>query len=520
MSKIRRALLSVSDKTNLVELARGLRELGVELLSSGGTGALLDREGIPVQSVSDATGFPEILDGRVKTLHPRIFGGILARDTPEHRAQLQAQDIVAIDLVVVNLYPFSETLRNETSTPQQIIEKIDIGGPSMVRAAAKNFERVAVVVDPSDYESLLAALRDGDGGLTEETRRQYAAKAFAHTAEYDATIANYFQLSMDEAGDKMAELPEVISLQLKKIQDLRYGENPHQGAAFYKVSGYAGNDISKQYEKLQGKALSYNNIVDVDAAWAVVRDLPQTAVAVIKHTNPCGAACEVGGDPAAVFRRAKATDPLSSFGGIVAVNQPVTEALAAELSEMFLEVVVAPDFEAAALAKLARKKNLRLLRWKDSAALPFQLRSTAGGFLAQRWDQAVEDLKRAEVATKRAPTEAELRDLAFAWVICKHVKSNAIVYAKAGQLLGVGAGQMSRVDSVKIAAMKAQLPLHGAVMASDAFFPFRDGLDEAASVGISAVVQPGGSIRDAEVIAAADEHGVAMIHTGVRHFKH
>ncbi len=512
---IRRAVLSVFDKAGLIELATGLRRHGVELLSSGGTAAQLGERGIPVRSISDYTGAPEILDGRVKTLHPKISGGILARPTPAHEAELREHGIAPIDLVVVNLYPFEQTLARGASR-DETVEMIDIGGPTLIRAAAKNHERAAVVVDPADYAGLLAELDETGGSLSEATRRRLAGKAFAHTAAYDAAIAGFFQ---DEAQDRF---PERLTLPLRRAQGLRYGENPHQGAALYVNPRSCIDPAIVACEQLQGKELSYNNILDADAALGLVLDLPGNAVCIIKHTNPCGAATRNDGDLAEAFRQARATDPVSAFGGIVACNGEVDAPLAAELRELFLEAVIAPGFSKDALATLAKKKALRLLRYPGVARRPGGLafRSVAGGILVQDADASVEELGAAKVVSSRAPTSEELRALDFAWRICKHVKSNAIVFAREGQLVGVGAGQMSRVDSVRLAAQKAQLPLAGTVCASDAFFPFRDGLDAAVEAGATAVVEPGGSIRDEEVIAAANERGVALLFTGARHFRH
>ncbi|MCA9669149.1 MAG: bifunctional phosphoribosylaminoimidazolecarboxamide formyltransferase/IMP cyclohydrolase [Myxococcales bacterium] len=513
---VRRAVLSVSNKDGLAELASALVEVGAELVSSGGTASRIAEAGLSVTKVSDYTGAPEILDGRVKTLHPRIFAGILARDTDDHNAQLQAQDVPPVDLVVVNLYPFEATIARADVTLDEAVEQVDIGGPSLVRAAAKNHERVAVVVDPADYARVIAAVKAG--GIDGALRRELAAKAFAHTAGYDAAISRWFAANIAPAEAAEAALPERITLELTRRQSLRYGENPHQAGAFYALPPAFGGD--EAFEQLRGKELSYNNLLDLDAAWAVVRDLPPVGVSVIKHSNPCGAAYIDGGAPAEVFRRARATDPTSAFGGIVGCNVEVDEEMARALKELFLEAVVAPGFSESALAVLAKKKNLRVIRRVDGAPPPYSLRSAAGGLLVQQSDLAIESLAGARVASKRQPGKEELDDLDFAWRMCKHVKSNAIVIAKGRALVGVGAGQMSRVDSVIIAARKAEVPTDGAVLASDAFFPFRDGVDKAAEAGIRAIVQPGGSKRDDEVIAAADEHGMAMVFTGVRHFRH
>jgi phosphoribosylaminoimidazolecarboxamide formyltransferase/IMP cyclohydrolase len=522
MAKIQRAILSVFDKHNLEELAGALHRRGVEILSSGGTARYLEERGIPVLAVEGYTGSPEILGGRVKTLHPRIFGGILARGTPEHLAQLEEQQTGLIDLVVVNLYPFSATVAEPGSTKDEIVEMIDIGGPSLIRAAAMNHERVTVVVDPADYGAVIEELEGGQGEIGEGTRRRLAGKAFAHTAAYDGAIVDYFEGLEQQTEEEDQQWPARRLLVLERIQQLRYGENPHQSAALYRDPSGGAKPAVVECEQLQGKKLSFNNYLDADAALNLVQDLPDTAVCILKHTNPCGAACNTTGDVVDAFKRAKATDPVSAFGGIVGSNTTVTGALAQELREIFIEAVVAPGYEPEALQILKKKKKLRLLRFPsgEQRVIGRQLRGVTGGILIQDFDGALEDLSQAEVVTKRPPTAGELAALDFAWRICKHVKSNAIVFAGEGQLLGVGAGQMSRVDSVALAATKAQLPLTGSVLASDAFFPFRDGLDRAVEAGATAVVQPGGSIRDKEVIEAADQHGVAMILTGVRHFRH
>ena len=519
MSRARRALISVSDKTAVVALGRALRRNGVELVSSGGTHALLSGEGIAVRAVSDVTGAPEMLDGRVKTLHPSIFGGILARDTPEHRADLERFGIAPFDIVVVNLYPFERTV-DAGADLDEAIETIDIGGPSLLRAAAKNHERVAVVVDPRDYDDLVARLEAGE--IDALYRRSLAARAFAHTAAYDAAVSNYFErLGTAEAA---SQLPQRVSVQLGLAQSLRYGENPHQAAGYYAITGAAQSSALLSYQQLQGTELSYNNLVDADAAWLLASELPDCAVAIIKHTNPCGVAAVLD-CPAEAFRRALAGDPVSAFGGIVAVNRPVTLEMAEELRKLFLELVIAPSFEAGAIAALKKKKKLRLLAMGDQQPSVHALgrigwASALGGILLQEQDGAVESVEAGTVATVRKPSALELAELQFAWIVCKHVKSNAIVFTAQRQLRGVGAGQMSRVDAVKLAKARAILPLEGSVAASDAFFPFRDGLDEVAAAGAVAVVQPGGSLRDAEVVAAADEHEIAMVFTGHRHFRH
>jgi phosphoribosylaminoimidazolecarboxamide formyltransferase/IMP cyclohydrolase len=534
MPKLRRALLSVSDKRGLVEFARGLAARGVELLSTGGTFKALADAGVAVRQVSDFTGAPEILDGRVKTLHPRVHGGILGRPTPAHEAEMKANGIEPIDLVCVNLYPFEATVAKPDVAFADAIENIDIGGPAMVRSSAKNHERVCVVVDPDDYADVLAELERGGGAVGDATRRRLATKAFAHTAAYDGAIAAYLSSIGDdpaypaghpsEAGPVRAEYPAIYGRQWHRLgEPLRYGENPHQTAAFYAdASAPAGPSIARA-AVLQGKQLSYNNILDCDAALGLSLDLPGASCVIIKHTNPCGAASAASCLEA--YRQARATDPTSAFGGIVAVSREVDDALAAELSETFLECVVAPSFSAAALERLASKKNLRLLavgpRPAGAPARPGHVvRSVAGGLLVQSADHGVAAAVDAKVVTKRPPTAEELVGLDFAWRVAKHVKSNAIVYCTGTRTAAVGAGQMSRVDSARIAMRKAELPLAGSVAASDAFFPFRDGLDVVAEAGCTAVIQPGGSVRDAEVIAAADERGLAMLFTGVRHFRH
>jgi phosphoribosylaminoimidazolecarboxamide formyltransferase/IMP cyclohydrolase len=524
VAKVQRALISVSDKKEIVEFSRGLSELGVEIVSTGGTAALLRQNKIAVKDVSEITGFPEMMDGRVKTLHPKIHGGILAlRDHPEHQAQMKAHGILPIDLVVVNLYPF-ETTVGRGAPFAEIVEQIDIGGPSMVRAAAKNHEHVAVIVDPEDYGPVLTELRNGSGKLSSETRFRLVCKAFRHTAHYDGAISAYLD-SLDE-NRKPAPWSRTLNFQFKKIQDLRYGENPHQQAAFYS-SGENGGVSVAQAKQVQGKELSFNNILDADAALGTVVEFSETAAAVIKHTNPCGAALSKK-SLADAFRKARASDPVSIFGGVIGFNRPVDEETANELKEIFLEIVIAPSFTAEARAILSSSKrllNIRLLEVdmgrKDEGG--YDLRRVKGGVLVQDWDRGTVDVRSCKIVTKRQPTVEEYEALDFAWRICRHVKSNAIVFTSRDQVLAVGAGQMSRVDSAKIAVMRAQthgLDLKGSVVASDAFYPFRDGVDAAAEAGAGAVIQPGGSIKDEEVIAAANEHGMAMIFTGMRHFRH
>ena len=528
MSKIRRALISVSHKEGLIEFGRKLCSHSVELVSTGGTARALRDAGLPVRDVSELTGFPEMLDGRVKTLHPRVHGGILAvRDNPEHRRQTEEQNIQFIDMVVVNLYPFQETIAQESVTVETAIENIDIGGPSMIRSAAKNFRDVVVVVDPSDYPAVADEMAETQGSVSLSTRLRLARRAFEITARYDAAITEFLTSSVqltDEtslAVDRGKRLPGVLAVVARKDADLRYGENPHQRAALYVPDSSAAGIATA--EKLQGKELSYNNLIDLDAAWLLVSDLGKvsgTACAIVKHTNPCGAAS--GSTCLEAFQKARSTDPVSAFGGIIGINTTVTEETARAIVETFFEAIVAPDYEPGALDVLGSKKNMRVTRIAagQRAASWFEIKTVSGGLLVQDRDHGTLDDCSLRVASKRQPAEDEMRALRFAWTCVKHVKSNAIVYAREGQLVGVGAGQMSRVDSVKLGAMKAQLPLAGTVMASDAFFPFRDGIDEAASTGITAVIQPGGSVRDSEVIAAADEHNLAMIFTGMRHFKH
>jgi phosphoribosylaminoimidazolecarboxamide formyltransferase/IMP cyclohydrolase len=524
MSK--RALLSVADKRGLPEFARALHERGYEIVSSGGTAAVLESEGVPVTRVSDVTGFPEILGGRVKTLHPKIHGGILARrHLPDDLSELERQEILPVDIVAVNFYPFEKTLAAGKPV-EEVLENIDIGGPSMLRAAAKNFKDVLAVADPEDYAVVLSSL---DEGVDLRTRLTLAAKAFAASSRYENAIATFLgRLGVDgdvvridtdsENAGSSESFPEELTLRFTKVQSLRYGENPHQSAAFYRdhALGVAGA------ETLHGKELSYNNILDLDAAWRLVRELPRArpAAVVIKHTNPAGAA--LGESLVDAYVSARATDPVSAFGGIVALNRPVDIATARELSSTFLEAIVSPAFEPEALELLTKKKNLRLLTVTDRDPLPWPGRNLCrvlGGLLVQDWDTEGRD-EAFEVVTERAPTQSQERALRLAWVAAKHVKSNAIVLAKDDALVGVGAGQMSRIDSCRIAVDKAQSSLEGSVAASDAFFPFRDGVDALADAGVVAIVQPGGSVRDDEVIAAANEREIAMALTRKRHFRH
>jgi phosphoribosylaminoimidazolecarboxamide formyltransferase/IMP cyclohydrolase len=517
--KIRRALLSVSDKDGLVDFARALQQHGVAILSTGGTAALLEKNGIKVTEVSAHTGFPEIMDGRVKTLHPKIHGGLLGRRNVDDQV-MREHGIEPIDLLVVNLYPFAATIARPDCTFEDAIENIDIGGPAMVRAAAKNHDRVAVVVDPADYAGIVAEISGADGGVPEQTRKRLAAKAFAHTATYDSAVASYLGRVTESSP---AEFPQSLALHFRKRMDLRYGENPHQAGAFYTAADAQGASISSA-KQLQGKTLSYNNIADGDTAFECVRQFDEPACVIVKHANPCGVA--VAADTLAAYEKAYKTDPTSAFGGIIAFNRALTvDTARAIIDRQFVEVIIAPEVESEALAICARRENVRVLTTSglNPGNLRHEYRSVNGGLLVQTRDDATVAKSGLKVVTKRQPTAAELDDLMFAWQVCKYVKSNAIIYARDRTTIGVGAGQMSRVVSSRIAAMKATdegLIVAGAVMASDAFFPFRDGLDVAAEFGIKAVIQPGGSMRDNEVIAAADEHGMAMVLTGMRHFRH
>src|ERR1700691_971034 len=527
MSKIQRAILSVTDKTGLVDFARQLSGLGIELVSTGGTAKLLRDSGIAVKDISELTGFPEMLDGRVKTLHPKVHGGILhRRENPAHVAAVGEHGIQPIDMVVVNLYAFEKTAGKPGVAFEELIENIDIGGPSMIRSAAKNFHDVAVVTSSADYPAIAEELSRTGGALALATKWQLAQKAFATTAAYDSAIASTLErISAASFQPKSeADFPSALHLSFHKTLDLRYGEHPHQQAAMYSDGSGAGVANAKQ---LQGKELSYNNIVDLKAAWDLAREFnepgfAQPMCAIIKHTNPCGAA--TGVTLAEAYKRALECDPVSAFGGVIGVNRPIDAEAAEEMHKLFLEVIAAPGFDEAAKQKFATKKNLRLVEVTEPRSEPdsepWVLKNISGGLLVQDSDlRPLRDVD-LKVVTSRPPTPEETRALLFAWKICKHVKSNAIVYARDGQTVGVGAGQMSRVDSAKMGAMKAQLPLKGTVAASDAFFPFPDGVEEIAKAGATAIIQPGGSQRDAEVIAAADRLGLAMLFTGVRHFRH
>ncbi len=556
---IRRALLSVSDKTGIVDFARELTHMGVELISTGGTAQALRDAELKVRDVSDVTGFPEMMNGRVKTLHPRIHGALLAlRDDESHMAAAREHGIEMIDMLVINLYPFEQTIARKGVSLEEAIEQIDIGGPAMIRSAAKNFRDVAVVVSPyldnEVYGEILEEMRRHEGALSLQTRGRLAARAFQRTLTYDAYVFNYLAPKFDKENfekrheadfeDSIAEetptnaLWPSLHLRLRKAFDLRYGENPHQHAALYNINesrlemiGYTDStafitsrDRTEKSgiahaEILSGKEMSFNNYVDAGAAWQLVCDFDEPVCAIIKHTNPAGVASGVTAEEA--YRRALATDPVSAFGGIVAFNHTIDEAAARAITEIFTEVIIAPDYEDVALETLRAKKNLRVLRAKRlSRDESLEFRTISGGVLAQTRDTRRLTRDDLTVVTERAPSDEEVRDLLFAWAVCKHTKSNAIIYARDAQTVGVGAGQMSRVDSVKLGAVRAQLPVASSVIASDAFFPFRDGVDEAARHGITAIIQPGGSVRDADVIAAANEHNLAMVLTGVRHFKH
>jgi phosphoribosylaminoimidazolecarboxamide formyltransferase/IMP cyclohydrolase len=528
MIRVRRALLSVSDKAGLVDFARGLAGLSVELFSTGGTAHTLREAGLSATEVSQVTGFPEMLDGRVKTLHPRIHGAILAlRENPEHEAQLAAQAILPIDLVAVNLYPFEATLARPDATTAEAIEQIDIGGPAMLRSAAKNFAGVVAVCDPGDYAPVLRELHENAGAVSAATRLDLARKAFTHTARYDVLVSAFFDRLVTEpsqaAPNSRVAFPSLLHLRLEKVQDLRYGENPHQRAAFYRDLDRKGG--LAEARQLHGKELSYNNLLDVQAAWDVATEFAEPVAAIVKHGNPCGVASAERLLDA--YTRANAADPVSAFGGIVATNRPLDGETARAIARTFVEAVVAPGFAEDALTALREKKNLRLLAFPDAHGAPragnteaFDLRRVRGGFLIQEPDAAMLDEAAVRTVTRRTPSTAEARALRFAWRVAKHVKSNAIVLATEHATVGIGAGQMSRVDAVKLAIMKAGAATRGTALASDAFFPFRDAVDLAAAAGVTAIIQPGGSVRDAEVIAAADEHGLAMLFTGMRHFRH
>ncbi len=513
MRKINRALVSVSDKTGVAEFAAGLAAHGVEILSTGGTARLLRDKGLKVRDVAQLTGYPEMLDGRVKTLHPKVHGGILAiRSNAQHRAQVEAQGLEFIDLVAVSLYPFEQTAAKPGVSLEELIENIDIGGPSMIRSAAKNFEDVTVIVDPADYAVVLDEMKANGGSVSRETRARLSRRAFAATAAYDAAISTELQ---KRAG---AEFPDALHLNFTKVMDLRYGENPHQKSALY-VSRQGGGLAGAR--KHQGKELSYNNLVDLEAAWRLVQEFEEPTTAIIKHTNPCGIASAA--TLAESYERALEVDPVSAFGSVIAFNRAVDRSTAEAVSKLFVEAIVASAYEPAALEILATKKNLRVMELAQPREDALEVKNVSGGLLAQTPDNRRATPEEWKCVTERQPTEAERRALLFAWRVVKHVKSNAIVFVREGRAVGVGAGQMSRVDSVKLAAQKARdlkHSLEGTVVGSDAFFPFPDGVEEAAKAGATAVVQPGGSVRDADVIAAANKLNLAMLFTGIRHFKH
>lgn len=520
---IKQALISVSDKTGVIDFARALHALGVRLLSTGGTAKLLAENGLPVTEVADYTGFPEMLDGRVKTLHPKVHGGILARrDFPGHLAALAQHDIPPIDMVVVNLYPFAQTVAKPHCTLEDAIENIDIGGPAMLRSSAKNHKDVVVICDPYDYAPVLAALQSGAGEVSYASKFALAKKVFAHTAQYDGAITNYFtSLGEDQQHTTRSAHPAMLNLHFEKVQDLRYGENPHQSAAFYRDARPVDGALAN-FNQLQGKELSYNNIADADAAWECVKSFDDTACVIVKHANPCGVA--IGSNPLEAYSKAFQTDPTSAFGGIIAFNCAVDGNTAEAIIKQFVEVVIAPLFSEQARALFATRQNVRLLEIPLGRDLNIHdVKRIGGGLLVQSPDAKHVALSDLIVVSQKQPTPEQAQDLMFAWRVAKFVKSNAIVFCAGGMTLGVGAGQMSRVDSARIAAIKAQhaaLTLVGSAVASDAFFPFRDGLDVVVEAGATSIIQPGGSVRDQEVIDAANEHGVVMVLTGVRHFRH
>jgi phosphoribosylaminoimidazolecarboxamide formyltransferase/IMP cyclohydrolase len=520
MGKIRRAIISVSDKTGVISFAKDLSQMGVEILSTGGTAKTLRENGIPVKDISEYTGFPEMLDGRVKTLHPKVHGGLLGqRSKPEHTAKMNEHGILPIDLVAVNLYPFEATVAREDCSLEDAIENIDIGGPTMLRSAAKNYPDVTVVVDPGDYDGILFELKE-KGGVSSEMNFRLAKKVFQHTARYDGAISNY--LGGIEKGKKVYEFPEALTLQVIKSQELRYGENPHQRAAFYKERLLTEPSVANAAQ-LQGKELSYNNILDIDSAYETVKEFEEPAVVIIKHNNPCGAAVSFRSLSDA-YRKARDCDPVSAFGGIVGFNREVDPETAREMLDLFLEAIIAPGFDREALEILKAKRDLRILQTPPLASFDnqkgFDLRRVVGGLLVQDRDLGKVLMDQWKVVTKRKPTDEEKRAMAFGWKVAKHVKSNAIVLVREDRTIGIGAGQMSRVDSTRLAVMKAQSSTKGTVLASDAMFPFRDGVDAGAEAGASAIIQPGGSIRDDEVVRAADEYNIAMVFTGMRHFRH
>jgi len=519
MAEIQRALISVSNKTGIVSFAKALAAMDIEIISTGGTAAMLKKNGVPVIEIGDYTGFPEIMDGRVKTLHPKIHGGILAlRDKPEHLKIMEEQGIPPIDMVIVNLYPFEETIKKPDCSLEEAIENIDIGGPTMLRSAAKNYRFVTVVIDPDDYETILSELKTNRKKISDALRMRLAQKVFASTSRYDALIATY----LDQVCYPETPFPETLLLNFKRASILRYGENPHQQGSFY-VDPTVDEPSIATAQSIQGKPLSYNNIMDADAALSTVKEFDETACVIIKHANPCGVAIDRNGNILTAYKNALACDPISSFGGIIALNRPLTRELAEALMDHFVEVLIAPEYPEDALKILARKKDLRVLkvplitpRRKDL----FDLRKVVGGLLLQERDSHSLDIEAFKTVTKRSPSDEEILALRLGWKVCKHVKSNAIIYANPDQIVGVGAGQMSRVDSARFGIEKALLEIKGTCMASDALIPFRDAVDVAAEAGITAIVQTGGSVRDNEVIEAANEHNMAMVFSGYRHFYH
>lgn len=518
MTSVRRALISVSDKTNVGNFAQKLHALGVEILSTGGTFKLLTKHGIPVIQVSDYTGFPEMMDGRIKTLHPKVHGGILGRrDLKSHMKSMEEHGIQPIDLVVINLYPFENTIAQKECSLVDAIENIDIGGPAMIRSAAKNFNDVTVVVNFKDYPTILKEIKDNGGFISRKTRMRLSRDAYSHTARYDSLISRYLSNNLEEKE----RFAPIFQLPFEKIQVLRYGENPHQLAAFYRDPDAVSQDIASAHQ-IQGKELSFNNIIDLEAAWELVSDFELGSAVVIKHTNPSGVA--VGSNQLETFIKARETDPIAAFGGIIGFNRIVNAETAEEILKNFVEAVIAPEYDKEALDLFLGKKNIRVMKIPLEPLVdkrrPFDLKRVSGGLLIQDKDLISYDPSSLKTVTRKQPTAREMDDLLFAWVVAKHVKSNAIVYARNGEALGIGAGQMSRVDSARLAVEKARQPLENSVMASDAFFPFRDSVDAAARSGVSAIIQPGGSIRDEEVIKAADEHGMSMVFTSIRHFKH
>ena len=516
METIKRAIISVYDKTGIETLARFLNDRGIWIISSGGTCKVLEKAGIKTQQISDITGFPEILDGRVKTLHPVIFSGILAKRNENHLKQLSEQNIDPVDLVIVNLYPFEETVARKNCSLEEAVENIDIGGPSLIRAAAKNYRWTTVITSPDQYDDLMTEIEQNDSETSLSFRQRCAVRAFEHTARYNALISDYLK----NKGENAEEFSEEFTLAGRKISDLRYGENPHQKAAYY---SFSGNNPLSNFKQLHGKELSYNNLIDLDAGLSMLKEFNENFTVIIKHTNPCGAAR--GDSLAEVYQLALETDSLSAFGGIVGLTGTVDKDLAEKMSEHFFECILAPDFSEEALSILTKKKNLRLISFSpdQNDNFKYQVRAISGGLLLQSKDQVNLDIRQVKVVSKRPPSETEWNGLAFAWKLVKHVHSNAIIYTTDRQLIGVGAGQMSRVDAAELAVKKAEQAGHSTrqtVCASDAFFPFKDGIESLAKAGITAVIQPGGSIRDAEVIETADEHNLAMVLTGMRHFKH